>query len=57
MPFGSGIAVAVVQASCYSSDSAPSLGLPYVTDAALKIPKEKKKKKRERERRKVGNLD
>ena len=56
MPFGSGIAVAVVQASCYSSDSAPSLGLPYVTDAALKIPKEKKKK-RERERRKVGNLD
>ena len=40
---GSGIAVAVVQASSHSSDWTPSLGIPYALGGALK---KKKKKKR-----------
>ena len=49
MRLGSGIAVAVVQAGCYSSDSTPSLGMSICCRCS---PKKPKKKKRERERRK-----
>ena len=44
MRLGSGVAVALVQASGYSSDSTPSLGPPHATGAALKKTKDKKKK-------------
>jgi len=46
MQLGSSVAVAVVQASSYSSNLTPSLGTPYATDAALKRQKKKKKKKK-----------
>ena len=42
------IALAVAQASSYSSDSTPAWELPYAMDAALKKLKKKKKKQRER---------
>ena len=45
MPFGSQVAVAVLQASSCSSYSAPSLGTSYAAGAALKRQKKKKKKK------------
>ena len=36
MWLGSGLAVSVVQAGSCSSNSTPSLGIPYATGAALK---------------------
>ena len=45
MWLGSGIAVAVAQASSCSSDSTPSLELPYDMGAALKRLKNKQTKK------------
>ena len=42
MQLGSGVAVAVTQASSCSSNSTASLELPYAVGTALKIKKEKK---------------
>ena len=46
MGLGSCIAVAVVQAGRYSSDSTLAWDPPYTTSMALKRPKKKKKKKK-----------
>ena len=59
MWLGSGGAVAVAVAGSYSSDSTPSLGTSYVTDAALKRTnkkKKQKKKKKKKERKKNRHL-
>ena len=50
--FGSGVAVAVVQASSYSSDSTPAWEPPYATGAAIRKPKKRKTRKTERMTRK-----
>ena len=46
MCLGSCIAVAVVQASSYNSDSTPSLEPPYAAGVALEKGKKTKKKKK-----------
>ena len=42
MQLGSCIAVAVVQAGSYNSDSSPSLGTSYTTGSALKTKRRKR---------------
>ena len=54
------VAVAVVQAGSYSSDSTPSLGTPICRECSPEKTKDKKKKKKRKkerkERKKIGKL-
>ena len=50
MRLGSGVAMAVVQASSSTSDLTPSLGISICCKYGLKKPKKKKKKKKKREK-------
>ena len=51
MHLGSSVAVAVVLAGSYSSDSTPSLELPYAAGAALESKKKKKTKKNKKKQK------